>query len=184
MQPELNTNFPGATLVPPRSRKGITIASLALLAAVGGGVSARAFDPPFFGPGAMMHGASPMTMDPAVLADFADRGVRHLAIEIDATPDQEEKLRAIVRDLVKDLGPQRTVRLETAERARALLTQPTIDKAEIEKFRAEQIAKADGVSKRIAKAIGDAADILTPEQRRKLVDRLPPPGAGPFWHRG
>ena len=41
--------------------------------------------------------------DPARIEDGADRGVRHLAIEIDATNEQQEKLRAIVKGAVKDL---------------------------------------------------------------------------------
>jgi periplasmic protein CpxP/Spy len=179
MQPEWNAQVP-----PTLPHRHFTIAGLVLLAGLTGAVAAKAFDPPPFGPDALMQGGSPTTMDPAMLAESADRGVRHMAIEIDATADQEEKLRATVRDLVKDLVPLRSARVEAAERARALLIQPTIDKAEIEKFRAEQIAKVDAVSKRLAKAIGDAAEILTPEQRRKLVDRLPQPGVGPFRHRG
>ena len=69
------------------------------------------------------------------------------------------------------------------QQARDLLTQTTIDRAAIEKLRAEQIAAMDSVSKRIAQAIGDAAEVLTPEQRRKLGDMLPPSGpGGGYWH--
>jgi Spy/CpxP family protein refolding chaperone len=35
----------------------------------------------------------------------------------------------------------------------------------------------------VAQAIGDMAEVLTPEQRHKLADRLPPHGAGPRWNR-
>jgi Spy/CpxP family protein refolding chaperone len=67
------------------------------------------------------------------------------------------------------------------------LTQDKVDRVEIEKFRAEQLALADAFSKRVSQAIGEAAEILTPEQRRKLADRLPPgghgPGSGPRWNR-
>jgi Spy/CpxP family protein refolding chaperone len=54
------------------------------------------------------------------------------------------------------------------ERARELLTQPTIDRAAIEAFRTEQMALAEAASKRIAQALGDAAEVLTPEQRREV----------------
>ena len=69
-------------------------------------------------------------------------------------------------------------------KARELLTQPTIDRAEIERFRTEQIALADTFTKRVSQALGDAAEILTPEQRRKLDNRLPfPSGPGHHWNR-
>src|SRR5262249_39588021 len=70
----------------------------------------------------------------------ADRMIRHLSVEIDATAEQQEKLRAIVRDAVKDLLPLREKVLAARATARELLTQQTIDRAAIEKFRADQIA--------------------------------------------
>ncbi len=66
-----------------------------------------------------------------------------------------------------------------------MLTQTTIDRGAMEKLRAEQIALADTVSKRVVQALGDAAEVLSPEQRRKLNDRIPPVGSfGPTWRRG
>ena len=53
-----------------------------------------------------------------------------------------------------------------------LLTQPTVDRAAIETLRTEQLALADAASKRFAQALGDTAEVLTPEQRRKIDDRL------------
>jgi protein CpxP len=131
-----------------------------------------------FGPGfghshgGMMGGS----FDPAQAEDRADRMVRHMAIELDATDAQQDKLRAVAKAAVKDLIPLREKVQSARLKARELLTQPTIDRAEIEKFRTEHLALADTFSKRVAQAIGDAADILTPEQRRKLNDRLPPMG--------
>ena len=81
---------------------------------------------------------------------------------------------------MKDLLPLRDGRADVANRARSLLTAVTVDKAEIEKFRAEQVGRIDAVSKRIAQAIDDVSDVLTPGQRLKIADRLPPRGAGPF----
>jgi periplasmic protein CpxP/Spy len=103
----------------------------------------------------------------------ADRMVRHLSIEIDATAEQQDKLRAIVRDAVKDLLPMREKLLAARATARDLLTQQTIDRAAIEKFRADQIAFHDTASKRLVQAVADAAEVLTPEQRRKISDMLP-----------
>src|SRR5215475_13209127 len=61
-----------------------------------------------FGPG-FGHGPGFMgrNLDPAQIEMRADRMVRHLAVEIDASNDQQEKLRTIVRAAVKDLVPMR-----------------------------------------------------------------------------
>jgi Spy/CpxP family protein refolding chaperone len=134
-----------------------------------------------FGPGGW-HGPGIMggPIDPVFAIDRADRMVRHLAIEIDATAEQQEKLRAIAKAAVNDLIPLREKAQSARERARQLLTQEKVDRAAIEAFRAEQIATADAVSKRLAQAIADAAEVLTPEQRRKLNDMVPPRRG--FWH--
>lgn len=122
-----------------------------------------------------------------IVEDRADRAVRHLAIEIDATAEQQDKLRAIVRDAVKDLMPMREKIIAARATARDLLTQDTIDRAAIEKFRADLIATHDAASKRLVQAVVDAADVLTPEQRRKIADivaahrgRWGPWGHGPW----
>jgi Spy/CpxP family protein refolding chaperone len=169
----------------PAHRRFLAVAALAVALGAGGVVAAQNFGPPGFGPRAMMMGGGgPMNMDPAQMAEMADRGVRHVAIEIDATPEQTDKLRAIARDLVKDLAPLRGARQQAAEKIRSLLTQPTVDKAAVEAFRAEQIGKMDSASKRVAQAVDDAADVLTAEQRQKLANRMPRPGQGPGFGMG
>jgi Spy/CpxP family protein refolding chaperone len=114
--------------------------------------------------------------------------IRHLSIEIDATTDQQEKLRAIVRDAIKDVLPVREKMQAARATARELLTQQTIDRAAIEKFRTDQIAIHDAASKRLVAAVADAAEVLTPEQRRKLSDMFPGRGGywggGPWWGHG
>jgi Spy/CpxP family protein refolding chaperone len=114
--------------------------------------------------------------------------IRHLAVEVDATREQEEKLRALARSAVKDLLPMREQARAARERARSLLTQPTLDRAAIEAFRTEQMALMDAASRRIAQALADAAEVLTPEQRQKLDERLMEfrehRGFWRPWHRG
>jgi periplasmic protein CpxP/Spy len=129
----------------------------------------------------------------AVVAAHADRVVRHLAVEVDATAEQEDKLRAIVREAVKDLLPVREKIVAARVTARDLLTQQTVDRAAIEKFRTDLIATHDAVSKRVAQAVADAAEVLTPEQRRRIGDMVAlrrahwgggPWGRGPWGHWG
>jgi protein CpxP len=178
----------------PRTRRGRTVLFATLIAAtalITGAAVNKALSNPFgFGPG--WHGArghwGSVPLDPAMIEDRADRMVRHLAIEIDANNDQQEKLRGIMRSMLKDVLPARERAFAARRQARELLTATAIDRAAIEKLRVDQIALADTVSKRVTQALGDAAEVLSPEQRRKLSDRFPPHGPGmgmmPGWRRG
>jgi periplasmic protein CpxP/Spy len=172
-----------------RGRGAALIVVLVLIAGLTGAAITSAFShgPGFahgFGSGHWRGGMMGGSFDPAQAEQRADRAVRHAAIELDATDAQQDKLRAVVKAAVKDLIPLREKTQAARLKARELLTQPTIDRAEIEKFRTEQVALADTFTKRVAQAIGDAAEILTPDQRRKLSDRLPPMGGpGHHWNR-
>lgn len=155
-------------------RRGFGYAALVaavLFGAVGGGVASQAIGHGFGGPG--MHrwggpgGHGPM--DPAHAQEHAERMVGHLAWAVDATPDQKQKLTAIAVQMVKDLGPTQQKMQAARARAVELLRQPKTDRAALESLRAEQIATADEVSKRLAQGLADAADVLTPEQRTKLA---------------
>ena len=181
---EIVTN-PGTPAPAPRRRGRAAL--LALLVALGVGTTAffagQAFSQPGFGPFGHggWHGRGFMMgqMDPAQIEDRADRMVRHLAIEVDATAEQQERLRAVAKSAVRDLLPMREKAQAARQRGRELLTQATIDRAAIEAFRAEQIAQVDAISKRVAQAVTDAASVLTVEQRRKIEEHTRPrPG---FW---
>jgi len=186
-----NVTNPGIP-APARRRRG-RAAMLALVLALGVGTTAffagQAFSQPGFGPFGHggWHGRGFMMgqIDPAQVEDRADRMVRHLAIEVDATAEQQERLRAVVKSAVRDLLPMREKAQAARQRGRELLTQTTVDRAAIEAFRAEQVAQVDAISKRVAQAVTDAATILSVEQRRKIEERLlPRPGFWGGWHRG
>ena len=173
----------------PRRRAAFIVVLIVAAGLTGAAITSAFSRGPGFGPG-FGHGFGPghwhggmmgESFDPAQAEDRADRMVRHMAIELDATDAQQDKLRAVVKAAVKDLIPLREKAQSARLRARELLTQPTVDRAEIEKFRTEQVALADTFTKRVSQAIGDAAEILTPDQRRKLNDHLPPMG-GPRGH--
>jgi len=164
-----------------RPRRGIRltwVAVLVIAAGLIGAAATSAFSRGMgFGPG-HWHGGFMNPFDPAQAEDRADRMVRHLAVELDATNEQQEKLRGIMKSTLRDVLPMRDKVQAARQQARKLLTEPTVNRAEIERLRAEQIALADTFSKRVAQALGDAGEILTPEQRRKLDEHLPPMGGG------
>jgi Spy/CpxP family protein refolding chaperone len=123
-------------------------------------------------------------VDPATIATHVEHAIKHLAVEVDATPDQTAKLVAIAQAAVKDLLPLRDKIAADRRQAADLFSAATIDRAAIEKLRADHVGLAETATKRIAQAIADAADVLNPEQRRTLVDRISSWHQGFGWHRG
>jgi Spy/CpxP family protein refolding chaperone len=99
-----------------------------------------------------------------------EKMVKHLAIEIDATPEQQQKLTAIAKDAAKDLAPMRAQAMDLRKQATELLSAPSVDRAALEKLRASKLQHADAASRRFTQALGDAAEVLTQEQRKKLAE--------------
>lgn len=160
----------------PQPRKGgrswLVLPSIALAAALTGAAATNAVSD-YNGSAMPVHFmGGDHDFDPVRVEERADRMVRHLAIEVDATNEQTDKLRAIMKATVKDLVPLREKIKSARERARELLTAPTIDRGAIEQLRQEQMANLDAGSRRIAQGLEDAADVLSVEQRRKVEEKL------------
>jgi periplasmic protein CpxP/Spy len=98
-----------------------------------------------------------------------ERMLKHLYVEIDATEAQKQKLGPIVKDAVRDLQPLHEKVHAARKRGVELLSAPSVDRNALEALRAEQIQSADAASKRLASALADVADVLTPEQRKSLA---------------
>ena len=131
---------------------------------------------------AVAEACGPLT--PAQIDDRIDRMTKHMAIELDATADQQVKIASIAKAAIGDLRPLREKAQAARTQAVTLLTAPTIDHAAIERLRAEQIVLAETASKRIAQALTDAAEVLNPEQRRKVADWIAFSRPWARWHRG
>lgn len=149
----------------------------------------QGFGPPFghgywHGPGFLHGGPFGGGFDPARAEERADRMIRHISVEVDATAEQQEKLRGIVKNAVKDMLPMREKMVAARQQARDVLFGQSVDRAAIEKLRSDQIGTVDALSKRFTQALADAIEVLTPEQRRKLEGLLPPVGGWRGWWRG
>ena len=180
--------------VPPedhrRGRRGtflIALVAVALVAGITGNLLSKAF-----GQGNSWHhiswhdgGVFGGPLSPAQVDDRIDRMSKHIAIELDATADQQVKIANIAKAAVADLRPLHEKAHAARTQAVTLLTAPTIDRSAIERLRAEQIGLAETASKRIAQALADAADVLSPEQRRKVADWMASRRSWwSRWHRG
>ena len=71
-----------------------------------------------------------------------------------------------------DLAPMREQMRAARTQAIALLRADNVDRAGVERLRAEQMRLADGMSRRVSTALADAAEVLTPAQRQKVAGRL------------
>jgi periplasmic protein CpxP/Spy len=124
-------------------------------------------------------------IDPTAIDRHVERMIKHLAVEADATADQQAKLVTIATVAVNDLLPLRAKARANREQTITLFSATTIDREAIERVRSERQALTETASKRIAQALADAADVLTPDQRRSLVDRFSQfEHSWHFWHRG
>ena len=187
--PEPRSLDPSANLPGRSGRRGMLVIALlavALVAGVTGNILATAFGQGLpwhhFGMHRGFMFGDPLT--PAQIDDRIDRMTKHMAIELDATADQQIKLATIAKAAVGDLRALREKAQAARSQAVALLTAPSIDRTAIERLRTEQIGLAETASKRIAQALADVAEVLNPEQRRKVADWISHSGPWARWHRG
>jgi protein CpxP len=145
-------------------RKFLGVLALVLAAGALGGFIGKSF--------AHGHGLMGMAADPARLDAGVERMVKRFASRVDATPEQQAKLTTIAQGAAKDILPVREKLRDARRQAIDLARAPSVDRAALEKLRADQLQLADSVSRRMTQALADVAEVLTPEQRKKLGDRL------------
>jgi Spy/CpxP family protein refolding chaperone len=155
---------------PGRSRRwviaGLIVAGAAAAAAGGGARLAAAAQSIADHHHMGAHGA----MDPAEMERHLNAMVDHVLP--DGTAEQKARLAALIRSAHAEIGPWHQQLHQAHERAHALLMQPHVDRAALEALRVEQIRQLDAMSRRLFQTVGDAADMLTPEQRGRLFEHM------------
>jgi periplasmic protein CpxP/Spy len=128
------------------------------------------------------HGGHHGPVDPAQLEQRLDRMLKHLYVEIEATEEQKQRLDPIVKQAVKEVAPLRQSQHAARKEAIGLLAQERVDTAALEALRAKQMQLADQASRRVTKALVDAAEVLNPAQRKRLAAHFARRRGG--WHFG
>jgi Spy/CpxP family protein refolding chaperone len=88
---------------------------------------------------------------------------------IDASPEQESRINAIVSALVGDLYGLRGEHREQRRQLISELARPQVDRGALEKIRTAEMALADSASRALVNAVADATETLNVEQREELA---------------
>ena len=122
---------------------------------------------------------------------FVQRAAALLLDSVGATAAQESKAHDIIAATFTDLASDPKEAEALRKQALDLLGAPSIDRAAVEKLRADVVARFDAKSKKVVSAALDIADDLTPTQRAQLVERIgemaqhgPMGGAMGLWRDG
>jgi Spy/CpxP family protein refolding chaperone len=154
----------------PRRRWGRRLLTAVVLVGLGGvaGFAAGAHKASAM----FWHGMHEMRKDPARLAEHVQWRVDRVLSRIDASAEQKGKVSVIAKSAVTDLAALGIAPWETRSKFLTLFRADQIQPEAFESLRAEQTAKWDAASKRFVQALVDAAQVLTPEQRRALTERM------------
>jgi protein CpxP len=97
-------------------------------------------------------------------------GIEWALDRVDATDEQVEAIVAIAGSVAEGLSGLHDQHEAQREALVAALAGAAVDREALERLRTEGMALAEDASARLVTAVADAADVLTPEQRRALVE--------------
>jgi Spy/CpxP family protein refolding chaperone len=119
--------------------------------------------------GGWHHGSA---MSAADMDEHIDHMLGAVLAEIDVNDAQKAQITPLVKQAFADLKPLHDTLQPAHDDLIAALSADTIDRDVIENVRIEHMRAADTASQRIAKLIGDVAEILTPAQRKALATHI------------
>lgn len=103
---------------------------------------------------------------------FAEHRINSVLDDIDASDAQQDKIWAVIDRTRSQMRPIGREMFSARGEIATLLSAPTIDTAAIEKLRNERLNAVGDVSKAWVSAVVEAAQVLTAEQRAKLVEEI------------
>lgn len=101
-----------------------------------------------------------------------DGMIDHMIGKVGGTEEQRGKLKGIAEQTVPRMAALHTEGRDLKNEVRDLLTAEKIDRAALEAARKDAIDLADRGSKVVISAVADAAEALTPAQRREIAEAM------------
>lgn len=122
---------------------------------------------------AACHGRSHRHAD-LTEAELKERAADHVddAMDwIDGTDNQKQQVRQVVDKLIPDLMGYRNEQRALRTEFQNALSAPTVDPTALEDLRVRFLRLADVTTARGAQALTAVAQILTPQQRQKIIEK-------------
>ena len=109
--------------------------------------------------------------DPARFQEHLAKRVDKALNGTDATVDQKKQVADILGQTFKDMRAMHEQRTQNRKAMQEALQAPTIDPVKIEAIRAEQMKISDQSSKRFTKALTEAGNVLSAQQRQAFFKK-------------
>lgn len=169
MNNQSEKNPPAAPAKPAKSRawRYAAIGGVAIAAIAGVNVAMSSASSPGWGDHSRMH-----SMMGGMGLDFVEWRVLRALTDAGTANEKSEEVAAIVRGAADDVLPIMLEMRDTREEAIRILTAPTIDREAAETLRRTRMEGIDQASQLALAGLLDAAEKLTVEERKTLIDNL------------
>ena len=137
----------------PRRRRWWIAGAIALVVVVAAGAVAISF-----------HGHG--------IERFAEKRIDRMLDRVDASDGQRAEVKGIVGEAVAEMKELGGFYRETRQALLDTLGAENVDREALEELRLANLETVDQASRRLVAALADVADVLTPEQRRELVQHM------------
>jgi Spy/CpxP family protein refolding chaperone len=106
------------------------------------------------------------------VAEHIQEHVNKMLDGTDATPGQRAQVTTILQSAAHDVLAMRDQHVAAHAKFKQILSAEQIDRAQLETLRQQQIQALDSASQRLSAALADAAEVLSPEQRKQLFANI------------
>jgi periplasmic protein CpxP/Spy len=121
-------------------------------------------------PGYGMHGQGMRGQGP--MTGMGGPGVERMLDSVDATEAQRAQIAKIMETARTEMAGQREAGQALRAQMMNLFAQPTVDAVAVEALRKQMQAHREVGSQRMTQAMVEASQVLTPEQRQQMAERM------------